>query len=466
MRLYDTRRRAVTDLEQRDAGRFSVYVCGPTVYDEPHLGHARTALVFDTLRRYLRFTGADVTFVSNITDVDDKIIARAAEEGSSEQEVAARYESTYWQQISQLAVLRPDEVPHATDAISEIVDFIQQLIATGAAYVVDGVGVYFAVDAYEGYGALSHRTTADLLEGAGARVDIDDQKRSPLDFALWKAAKPGEPTWPSPWGEGRPGWHIECSTMSLGLLGESFDLHGGGDDLVFPHHENERAQAEAAGRPFARHWMHSGMVVVGGEKMSKSLGNFTTLGEVLEDHDPRALRLLVLQRHYRKPMEMGRTEMDASAAGLERLDALMRRAQTAGIAVPDTRDDASAGADPAVVAAFCEAMDDDLNTPGAVGVVFDTVRRANQAIDAEDHDSAGRALATVTHLLDVLGLSAAGEAAGGVESPGDERIAAMVAARDKARNAKDFAEADRIRDELAALGVTLEDTAHGTVWHR
>ncbi|MCZ7529943.1 MAG: cysteine--tRNA ligase [Acidimicrobiia bacterium] len=430
------------------------------MYDEPHLGHARTALVFDTLRRFLVWTGTDVTFVSNVTDVEDKIIQRAAETGATEPDLARRYEAIYWEQLGSLNVDRPDEVPHASAVVPEIVDFIEELVQAGAAYLIEGVGVYFAVEAYDDYGALSHRTTADLLEGAGARVDIDAQKRSPLDFALWKSAKPGEPAWPSPWGEGRPGWHIECSAMSLGLLSDGFDLHGGGDDLVFPHHENERAQAEAAGRRFARHWMHSGMVVVEGEKMSKSLGNFTTLGEVLDSYDPRTLRLLVLQTHYRKPMEMGRAEMDAAAAGLARLDALFRRARVAGI------DQSEVEPDPEIVSSFRAAMDDDLNTPGAIGVVFDAVRRANQAIDAEDDDTARRALVTVTHLLDVLGLSAAGEAADGAESPGDERIAAMVAARDEARSAKDFAEADRIRDELTSLGVTLEDTAHGTVWHR
>ncbi|MEZ5171738.1 MAG: cysteine--tRNA ligase [Acidimicrobiia bacterium] len=459
MKLYDTRTRTTRELAPRDPGRLAVYVCGPTVYDDPHLGHARTALVFDVLRRYLEWSGIDVTFVSNVTDIDDKIIERATATGTSESELAGRFEDVYWRQLTQLGVDRPDEVPHATDSVPEMVAFVERLLAADAAYLVDGEGVYFSVPSYGGYGELSHRSLDDLLEGAGSRVEVDEKKRSPLDFALWKAAKPGEPSWESPWGPGRPGWHIECTTMSLGLLGDGFDLHGGGGDLMFPHHENERAQAEAAGRPFARHWMHSGMVVVGGEKMSKSLGNFTTLGDVLDSYDPRVLRLLVLQTHYRKPMEMGPDDLDAAAAGLDRLDALWRRATAAAVEATSTdRDDA-------VVREFREAMDDDLNTPRAMGIVFDAVRSTNQAIDGGDTGAAAVTLATVADLLGALGLTV-GPQDGSTTGDGDDEIEALVAARDEARVTRDFAEADRIRDELASRGVTLEDTAHGTVWHR
>ena len=281
-----------------------MYVCGPTVYDLPHVGHGRTALVYDVIRRYLAWRGNDVTFVANVTNVEDKIIARAAAEGTTEGELADRFEAAYWAELDRLGVLRPDDVPRATEFIGPMIELISELVERGHAYVIEGEGVYFAVDTYPGYGEISGRRLEDLLEAAGARVAVDEQKRRPVDFALWKAAKPGEPDWDSPWGRGRPGWHIECSAMSLQILGDGFDLHGGGDDLVFPHHENERAQAEAAGHSFARHWIHSGMVMVGGEKMAKSLGNFTTLGDALDRFGARAFRLAVLQVHYRSQMEL------------------------------------------------------------------------------------------------------------------------------------------------------------------
>mgnify|MGYP003349031096 CR=1 FL=1 len=350
--LHDTLAGRKVDLEPRNPGAVSFYVCGPTVYDVPHLGHGRTAVAFDTIRRYLEWRGYDVTFVSNITDIEDKIIGRAAREGSTEPEVAARYEDAYWSEMDRLAVRRPDDTPHATAYIDQMLRLIGELIDGGHAYVIEGQGVYFAVTTYPGYGELSHRRLDDLLEGAGARVEVDEAKRSPVDFALWKAAKPGEPDWDSPWGRGRPGWHIECSAMSLDLLGEGFDIHGGGDDLAFPHHENERAQAEAAGHRFARHWIHSGMVMVGGEKMSKSLGNFTTLGEAIDAHGGRALRIAVLQTHYRSQTELGPTEIEAAAKAVDRLDALVRRAEAAGITP-------GAELDGVAVAAFRRAMDDD-----------------------------------------------------------------------------------------------------------
>ena len=287
-------------------------------------------------------------------------------------------------------------------------------------------------------------------------MDVDEQKRSPVDFALWKAAKPGEPDWDSPWGRGRPGWHIECSAMSLEILGEGFDLHGGGDDLVFPHHENERAQAEAAGHPFSRHWVHSGMVEVGGEKMSKSLGNFTTLADAIDAHGPRAFRLAVLQVHYRSRTELGPSEMQAAGEAVERLDALVRRAEVAGIDV------ASSEPDEPTMVAFRAAMDNDFGTPAAVAVIFDAVKRANVAIDAGELDAAATLAATVLELSAALGLEVG---ASGAEADSAE-IDTLVAARGRGSGRGDFAEADRIRDELAARGVTLEDTAAGTIWHR
>jgi cysteinyl-tRNA synthetase len=454
VRIFDTLERAKVELTQRDPGKVSVYVCGPTVYDVPHVGHGRTAVVYDVVRRYLEWSGLDVRFVSNVTDIEDKIIARAQEAGGTETSIAEQFEAEYWKQLDRLDVRRPDEVPHATDYIAGMLDLIEALLARGHAYAVDGQGVYFDVVSFPGYGALPHRSVDQLLDSAGARVEVDDDKRSPMDFALWKAAKPGEPTWDSPWGPGRPGWHIECSAMSLDLLGDGFDLHGAGDDLVFPHNENERAQAEAAGHPSARHWIHSGMVEIGGEKMSKSLGNFRTLAEALDAHGARAFRLSVLQTHYRKAMELGDAELTTAASGVARLDALARRAGGAGI------DPARAPIDDVVRARFVESMDDDFGTPGAMAAVFEAATAANQAIDAGDFDRAASLVATVLALAGALGLAI--EAGTG----DDAEIDALVAERDAARAARDFAAADRIRDELTARGITLEDGAGGTIWHR
>ncbi|MGH8998850.1 MAG: cysteine--tRNA ligase [Acidimicrobiia bacterium] len=453
--LHDTLTGGKVEFRPREAGRVSMYVCGPTVYEVPHLGHGRSALSFDIIRRALEWRGFSVTHVSNVTDVDDKIIARALREGITEAEVAARFEAAYLHQLDRLGVLRPHQLPHATGYIPEMLALIGRLVATGAAYATDS-GVYFSVAGYPGYGELSGRRLEALVESAGARVEVDDTKRSPVDFALWKAAKPDEPSWPSPWGEGRPGWHVECSAMSVGLLGEGFDIHGGGDDLVFPHHENERAQSEAAGQRFARYWLHNGMVMVGGEKMSKSLGNFTTLADALDAHDPRAMRLLVLQTHYRSPMEMGRTHLAAAADALGRLDALARRAPAEARGPGDL--------DRPTVDAFDAALNDDFNTPAAMASVFDALRRANLAVDAGDTTEAAVLVRTVHTLTAALGLGGAGCAAAGDD--GDEDIPAEIARRDQARSRRDFAEADRIRAVLAARGIILEDTPTGTIWHR
>jgi cysteinyl-tRNA synthetase len=452
VRIYDTLERDKVELVPREPGRLSMYVCGPTVYDVPHVGHGRTATTFDVIRRYLEWRGFAVTFVSNVTDVEDKIIARAAATGSTEPAVAACFEAAYWEQLDRLGVRRPDQVPHATDYIAPMQALIAELVQRGHAYVVDGQGVYFDVVSFPGYGALPHRSLEQLLESAGARVEVDEAKRSPVDFALWKAAKPGEPVWDSPWGPGRPGWHIECSAMSLDLLGEDFDLHGGGDDLAFPHHENERVQAEGAGHGFARHWIHSAMVQVGGEKMSKSVGNFTTLADALDAHGARAFRMAVLQTSYRRAIELGSAELGSAAAAVERLDALVRRAQSEGVVASEPLAE--------VVDRFRDAMDDDFATPAAIAVVFDAVSAAHQALGDGDTDRAAALLATVAELTGALGLELA--AAGGA----DDEIDALVAAREDARRTRDFAAADAIRDELAARGIVLEDTPNGTVWHR
>jgi cysteinyl-tRNA synthetase len=455
VRIRDTLTRDTVELATREPGKVSMYVCGPTVYDTPHIGNARTAVVFDTIRRYLEWAGFDVTYVSNVTDVEDKIIARAAREGRREPEVAAEFEDVYFDHMRRLNVRDADHRPHATEYVDEMLEMVGELIERGHAYEVPGQGVYFAVETFPGYGALPHRTLDELRESAGARVDVDDAKRSPMDFALWKAAKPDEPAWDSPWGPGRPGWHIECSAMALDLLGEGFDLHGGGEDLAFPHHENERAQAEGAGHQFARHWIHSGMVTVGGDKMSKSLGNFTTVDQALREHDWRALRLAMLQTHYRRAADLGPVELTAAARAVDRLDALVRRADAAGVAP-------SAVADAASVAAFRAAMDDDFDTAHALAVVFEAARDANRAIDDGDAARAADLLAAVTELVGVLGL-AADTATNDAE---DADIDALVRERDDARAARDFARADEIRNELTGRGIILEDTPTGTIWHR
>lgn len=456
--FYDTRRRKIVPLEPLADGRVSIYVCGPTVYDDPHVGHARTALTFDMIRRYLQWRGFEVVFVSNITDIDDNIINRASETGTTEPELAARYEQVYIEQMDRFGIARPDHRPHATEYVEQMLRFIAELVDQGAAYPIEGKGVYFSVAAHARYGDLIGRTPEELREGAGARVEVDVDKADPLDFALWKAAKPGEPVWDSPWGPGRPGWHIECVAMAIDLLGETFDIHGGGDDLAFPHHQNEVAEAEGAELGFARHWIHGAMLNVNGEKMAKSLGNFTTLSDLLDAFDPQVLRLLMLQTHYRTVMELSDDALAGASGALSRLRAWHRRAGAAGLVQ-------SATPDSDAVARFTEAMDDDFGTPAGLAVVFDLVREANAALDASDTARAATAHATVGDLTQALGLTLARE-----DQDGDDALAAeaekLLAQREEARQAKDFATADRIRDELTAQGIVLEDTPGGTIWRK
>lgn len=431
-----------------------MYVCGPTVYDVPHLGHGRFSLVFDVLRRYLEWQGLEVRYVSNITDIDDNIINRANREGRTWQEVVAEYEAVWWRAMDALGVKRPTVDPHATAFVDRMVELIQALMAQGAAYETSD-GVYFAADVVADYGLLA-RQSIDSLQ-AGARVEANEEKRSPVDFALWKKTKPGEPSWPSPWGEGRPGWHTECVVMSLDLLGEGFDIHGGGLDLAFPHHENERAQAVAMGQRFAAHWVHNGWVVVEGEKMSKSLANFTTLTDLLARTDARAYRLLVLRAHYRSPIEITPATVADAERALERLDAFARR----------FADQASGGGGPTApldedsMAEFTRLLDDDLQTPQAMALVFDLVSRANANADAGDDVGAVTAASTVFHLLAALGLElrATSDAV-------DAETARLMAERDAARAARDFSRADALRDELQSRGWTVEDTAEGTRVYR
>ena len=447
LHLFDTAAGKVIPFEPRQPGRVSMYVCGPTVYGPPHLGHGRFSLVFDVLRRYLLWSGLEVDYVSNITDIDDKIINRANDEGREWSEIAERCESVWWRAMDAIGVMRPTSDPHATAYVDQMVELIAGLIARDVAYVSDD-GVYFSPAVVADYGLLARQTIESMQ--AGARVEVAEHKHSPIDFALWKFVKPGEPSWPSPWGDGRPGWHTECVVMSLDLLGDGFDLHGGGQDLAFPHHENERAQAVAAGRTFARHWMHNGFVEVGGEKMAKSLGNFTNLLDLVESTDARAYRLLVLRAHYRSPVEVTRTSTDDAAAALRRLDAFARR--VAAAALPSTPPEAAA------IEAFVRVMDDDLDTPAAVAQLFGLVTEANTALDAGDTERAAALAAAVAEICTAVGLVLD---AGGSDVPPE--VLERAAARDTARAERDFAAADAIRDALVADGWVVEDTAAGTV---
>jgi len=464
LRLHDTATGTVRPLEQRNEGEVSMYVCGPTVYDMPHIGHGRANLTFDILRRYLSFTGLKVHHVANVTDVDDNIIKRAAALGRTEPDVAAEFEARWWESMDALGDLRPQDVPHATKYIERMVALVGDLMTKGMAYETPD-GVYLEVSRVDGYGLLAQQSLESLQ--VGARVEANEDKRSPLDFALWKKAKEGEPSWDSPWGQGRPGWHTECVVMSLDLLGEGFDLHGGGQDLKFPHHENERAQAVADGKVFARHWMHNGWVEVEGTKMSKSLGNFTTLPDLLSRCDARAYRLLVLRAHYRSPIEVTpETLVDAEKA-LGRLDGLARRFDVAGL-LAQTEDGyvvegtpPATGIDPGASAAFRAHMDDDLDTPGALAGIFELVTAAHSAADAGDEDEGGRLAHAAAVLAAALGLSLR---AADIEV--DEESARLAAERDEARRARDFARADALRDELVARGWTVEDTPSGTAIRR
>ena len=444
----------------RAEGEVAMYVCGPTVYDLPHLGHGRTALTYDMIRRYLTWTGLRVLVASNVTDIDDKIIVRAEQEGRTEPDVAAEFTAKYDEQMERLGILPPDSRPHATQFIDGMIDIISQLIDRGAAYVVEDKGVYFSVGNLSEYGRLAGRTLDQLLDDAGQRVDVDTDKKSPLDFALWKSAKPGEPSWFTPWGVGRPGWHTECVAMALSALGTGFDFHGGGDDLCFPHHQNEWAQVTAMGQQFARYWVHSAMVNVAGEKMSKSLGNFTNLAEAIDTAGPRALRLLALQTHYRRAMEMGRDALMAADAAVNRLDAFHRRMVTANV-------DLNGGElHEASIAAFRLAMDDDFSTPTALDNAFSLIRSANSDLDNSDLVAAGLKSRTAVEMFSVLGIEIGSQEAKTNVGPTDQEIEDLLELRAQARAEKDFATADRIRDELASADVIIEDSANGVVWHR
>jgi len=472
IRIFDSLSCKKEEFAPLTPGEVRMYVCGVTVYDICHIGHARSAIVFDVIRRYLRFKGFTVSFVKNFTDVEDKIIRRAREEGVSASEISERYIAEYRTDMASIGVLPADVEPKATEHIAEMVELIERLIGKGVAYVVDG-DVYFEVRRFPGYGRLSGKNLEELQ--AGARVDVDERKKDPLDFALWKSSKPGEPAWPSPWGPGRPGWHIECSAMAMKYLGEAFDVHGGGEDLIFPHHENEIAQSEGAtGKPFVRYWVHNGFVNLGSEKMSKSLGNTLSIREIVRRHDPEALRLYLLGTHYRHPLDFADARVTEAGRALGRLRAL--RDEAVRMASAGATPPGAAGVLPESVAAhrarFEAAMDDDFNTPQALGVLFDLARLLHGARDhaAQDGKGVGAFLAGVAELVGLARVLGLLETAGHERPPVDAelqvRVEAMIAQRGEARRRRDFAEADRLRDELQGMGVILEDTPHGTSWKR
>jgi cysteinyl-tRNA synthetase len=450
LHLYDTATREVRELALREPGKVSIYLCGPTVYGPPHLGHGRATLVYDILRRYLEWTGLDVRLVSNITDIEDKIIERSQREGRPWQDITTKCERVWFEAMEGINVKRPTDVPRATEYVEQMVVMIGQLLEIGRAYRTDD-GVYLSVESVEDYGLLAHQSIADMRSGGGEReVFGAEQKRHPADFVLWKLSKPDEPSWPSPWGDGRPGWHSECVVMSLDLLGEGFDLHCGGQDLRFPHHENERAQAVALGKRFANHWMHNGFVVdAEGEKMSKSLGNVSNLLDLIQLYDPRAYRMVLLQSHYRSPVKITQDNIDAAVKALAGLDAFAAR--TAGVA--------SAVPDEVVLGAFRAAMDDDLDTPRATALLFDTVRHANAALDTAD-DRAPALVAAAREVAATFGL----EIGASEEVPAE--VAAKAQALDQARAERDFTAADAIRAELQSEGWSVETTKDGTVVRR
>ncbi|HVA51894.1 MAG TPA: cysteine--tRNA ligase [Acidimicrobiales bacterium] len=461
IRLYDTARGEVRDLSLRSPGRVTMYVCGPTVDNLPHLGHGRYTLVWDVARRWFTFQGLSVHYVSNITDVDDKIIARARRESRSESDVVAQYEAEWWDAMARLGVALPDDTPHATHYVDEMKELIASFLERDVAYTTSD-GIYFDVSSVEDYGLLAGQPLESLR--AGARVEGNDEKRSPLDFALWKNAKPDEPNWAAPFGEGRPGWHTECVVMALDVLGEDFDLHCGGLDLKFPHHENERAQAEAAHKGFARHWAHNGWVMVGGEKMSSSLNNFTSLTDLLEKTDARAYRLLVLRSHYRSPIEVTPLTIADAERALDRLDSLARRfvlPEMAGesfeLASSHPWEDESLE----LYERVATLMNDDLNTPLAVAELFDALSVANTMAD-EGHEASARRLAqSVGVLFGAFGLTLLAGS-----HVVDEVAQKLVLERDAARSTKNWTEADRLRDELVERGWIVEDGASGTLIRR
>ena len=483
LRVYNTMTKKKEEFVPLQEGRIGMYACGVTVYDLCHIGHARSAVVFDVIYRYLLYKGYKVTYVRNFTDVDDKIIKRAQEEGVSTGEIATRYIKEFYADMGALGLKDPTVEPKATEQIPEMIALVQRLIEKGHAYQVEG-DVYYAVESFHEYGKLSRRSLDEMQ--AGARVEVDEKKRNPLDFALWKTAKPGEPSWESPWGRGRPGWHIECSAMSQKYLGDTLDIHGGGKDLIFPHHENEIAQAEGAtGRPFVRFWLHNGFVNIEKEKMSKSLGNFLTIKEILKGYHPEVVRLFLLSRHYRSPIDFSSQGMEEAHQNLERFYKTLAGIDEA-IAQEKATEPVPEGFSAEEMAAyrraeeftsqFEEAMDDDFNTAVAIAALFELSHDLNRILqDATSHASQvlqkGReAFAAAGEVLGIFQeephafLEAERERKTEKLSLAPEEIERLIKEREKARKNKAWSRADEIRDHLASQGIVLEDGPRGTTW--
>jgi cysteinyl-tRNA synthetase len=461
LKLFNSLTREKETFVPIEPGKVRMYVCGMTVYDYCHLGHARVLVVFDIIVRHLRQLGYAVSYVRNITDIDDKIIARAHANGESVQELTSRFIDAMHADADALGVLRPDAEPRATDSMENILDMIRTLVDKGYAYVGGNGDVFYSVAKFDGYGRLSGKKLDELR--SGARVGVDEAKQDPLDFVLWKAAKPGEPSWPSAWGAGRPGWHIECSAMSTECLGAHFDIHGGGMDLQFPHHENEIAQSEAAtGEHFVNYWMHNGFVQVDEEKMSKSLGNFFTVREILQQYQPEEIRYFILSSHYRSPLNYSDDNLNKARGALHRLYTALRDCPAGGgelVADYEIR--------------FHAAMNDDFNTPEALAVLFELTRAINRAREQGDSGDAGRLASTLKALatrLEILQEDPEAYLRGAQRDKGnglpDSEIDTLLARRERARANKDWAEADRIRDQLTELGIVLEDASGTTRWRR
>lgn len=462
MKLYNTMTRKKEEFVPLHENEVRMYCCGPTVYNYFHIGNARPFIIFDTFRRYLEYKGYKVTYVQNFTDIDDKMIQKANEEGITVAELAERFIEEYFKDADALGIKRASYHPRATDHIEDIIQFIEKLIEKGYAYEVDG-DVYFDTTAYEDYGKLSKQNLEELE--AGARIQPGEKKKNPMDFALWKAQKPGEPAWDSPWGKGRPGWHIECSVMATKYLGETIDIHAGGQDLTFPHHENEIAQTEAlTGKPFARYWLHNGYINVDNRKMSKSLGNFFTVRDISREYDLEVVRLFMLSAHYRNPVNFSHELLDQAKSALERLynaknnlDHLLRQTQDRELTQQEQElYDEMDG----YIKKFEEAMEDDINTADALAVIFDLVRDANTHLKAESSKKLVEKVYDVFNTLtDILGIVQKKQ-----EMTLDEEIEALIEKRQQARAAKDWATADKIRDDLRKRGIILEDTPTGVRW--
>jgi cysteinyl-tRNA synthetase len=470
LKLYNTLTRHKEEFLPLQPPAVGMYVCGITPYDETHLGHARAYVTFDVIRRYLEYSGYQVKHIQNITDIDDKIIAKAREKGVGVSEIAEKYTASFYEVMDKLNVKRATEYPKATDNIDGMVRWIDGLLGLGYAYQLDD-GVYFEVDKFDGYGKLSGKKKEE--QEPGARVQTDQKKKSPLDFALWKKAKPGEPAWPSPWGDGRPGWHIECTVMSTKYLGEQFDIHGGGLDLEFPHHENETAQTEAlTGKsPWVKYWLHNGFVNVNKQKMSKSLGNFFTLKDIFQKYDPMVIRFFLLMTHYRSPINYSDTEIDSVKEGYERirkfindLDFLMTRSTAISEEQEEVKLEAEDMAEDFISFKdrFRAAMDDDFNTAGALAAIFDLIKFCRKTLDEGEAEKECLELmrGTVVELCGVLGLNVER----GTLNVERGEIEKLIAEREAARKARNFQRADEIRQQLAGQGIELEDTPYGTKW--